>query len=173
MLVGYTHDNINALFRRWVKKLKRNDYSKMLLLNKTFMDVEHQPIILHLIEEVPDIKGIIDASIGKQKKSLDRYIAAQQFKFYADIDGWPMMHYKKYCTDVKWLLKENGTTHLWNKDNCTKPMLSIGQYMALFLGGIRNLDKIVKVALGFISMWKSSERDDITKEYQRINEHLI
>lgn len=64
-LVGYTYDVIDAFLKRWSKKLKKNDYPTMTLLMKSFMDVETQLIIPHLIEEVLDFKGFIDACIGK------------------------------------------------------------------------------------------------------------
>jgi hypothetical protein len=64
-LVGNTYDVIDALFKRWSKKLKRNDYLTMTLLMKSFMDVETQIVIPHLIEEVLDFKGFTNACIGK------------------------------------------------------------------------------------------------------------
>jgi hypothetical protein len=40
MLIGHTHDNIDAFFGRWSKKLKKNDYPTLPLLMKLFMDAE-------------------------------------------------------------------------------------------------------------------------------------
>ena len=64
MLIGYTHDNIDALFGRWNKKLKRNDYPMLPLLMKSFMDLSTQP---HLIEEVPDLKDLLMLALEIRK----------------------------------------------------------------------------------------------------------
>ena len=54
MIVGHTHDDINALFERWSMALKKESFPTVPLLMKSFMDVESIPTILHLIEEVVD-----------------------------------------------------------------------------------------------------------------------
>jgi hypothetical protein len=40
MLVGHTHDDIDAFFGRWSMKLRKHDYSTVPLLMKSFMDVD-------------------------------------------------------------------------------------------------------------------------------------
>jgi hypothetical protein len=57
MLVGHTHDDIDALFRRWSMLLRKENFLTIPLLMKSLMEVESIPIIPHLIEEVPDFKG--------------------------------------------------------------------------------------------------------------------
>ena len=59
MLVVCTHNNIDALFGRWTMKLQQSNYSTILLLMKSFMDVDKVPIILHLVKEVVNFKGFI------------------------------------------------------------------------------------------------------------------
>ena len=66
ILVGHTHDNIDALFGRWAMKLRQSDYPTILLLMKMFMDVDKVPIIPHLVEEVPDFKGFIAPFIASR-----------------------------------------------------------------------------------------------------------
>jgi hypothetical protein len=82
MLVGHTHEDIDALFGRWSMKLRKHDYPTVPLLMKSFMDGESIPAIPHLIEEVPDFKGFIDTFICKKGEALQRHTAAQAFKFY-------------------------------------------------------------------------------------------
>ena len=60
LIVGHTHDDIDALFSRWSYKLRRTDYPTLLLLMKSFMDTESRPVIPHLIEEVPNFKKFVD-----------------------------------------------------------------------------------------------------------------
>ena len=60
LIVGHTHDDIDALFGRWSYKLRETDYPTLLLLMKSFMDTKSWPIIPYLIEEVPDFKKFVE-----------------------------------------------------------------------------------------------------------------
>jgi hypothetical protein len=59
MLVGHTHDDIDALFGRWSMSLRKENFPTIPLLMKSFMELESVLMIPHLIEEVPDFKGFI------------------------------------------------------------------------------------------------------------------
>ena len=101
MLVGHTHDDIDALFDRWTMKLQQSDYPTIPLLMKSFMDVDKVPVIPHLVEEVPDFKGSIAPFIASDDESLEGHGSVQQFKFYKHSSGWlPKMQYKIDCTDA-------------------------------------------------------------------------
>ena len=91
MLVRHTYNDINALFGHWSMKLRKHDYSTILFLMKSFMDAKLLLLIPHLIEEVLDFKGFIDSSICKKREALERHIAAQQFKFDRNANGWLLM----------------------------------------------------------------------------------
>jgi len=84
MLVGHTHDDIDALFGRWSMALRKESFPTIPLLMKSFMDIEAVPTIPHLIEEVPDFKGFIQDSIAVGDNALLGHTKAQQFKFYLD-----------------------------------------------------------------------------------------
>jgi hypothetical protein len=99
MLVGHTHDDIDALFGRWTMALKKENFPTIPLLMKSFMEVESIPTIPHLIEEVPNFKGFIAEHIADEDEALEGHTKAQQFKFFVDSNGWPMMKYKIFCTD--------------------------------------------------------------------------
>jgi hypothetical protein len=108
LIVGHTHNDIDALFGRCSCRLKANNYPMLLMLMKLFMDVERQPIILHLNEEVPNFKAFVDGYLCFVNDPLQSHTNAQLFKFYKDGNRWPMMQYKLCCTDSDWLPKENG-----------------------------------------------------------------
>ena len=91
LIVGHTHDDIDVLFGRWSYKLKRTDYPTLPLLKKSFMDTESRPIILHLIEEVLDFKKFVEGYLCTRRDALARHTNAQQFKFYQNGNGWPLM----------------------------------------------------------------------------------
>ena len=56
IIVGHTHDDIDALFGRWSMLLKKENFPTIPALMKSFMDVESIPTIPHLIKEVPDLR---------------------------------------------------------------------------------------------------------------------
>jgi hypothetical protein len=59
---------------------------------KSFMDGVLIPMIPHLIEEVPDLKGLIDSCIYKKRGCIQRtHCISQQFKYYMNANGWPLM----------------------------------------------------------------------------------
>jgi hypothetical protein len=60
LLVGHTHKDIDAMFGRWSRRFRKNDYPTLPTLMKSFMDAETEPIIPHLIEEVPNFKAFVD-----------------------------------------------------------------------------------------------------------------
>ena len=108
MIVGHTHDDIDALFGRWSMVLKKESFPTILMLMKSFMDVEAVPTIPHLIEEVPDFKKFIEDGIADGENALLGHTKAQQFKFYVDASRCPVMKYKLLCTDDEWLPEDGG-----------------------------------------------------------------
>lgn len=108
MLVGHTHDDIDALFGRWSMALKKEDFPTIPLLMRSFMENEAVPTIPHLIEEVPDFKSFISDGIADGKESLQGHTKAHQLKFFIDSSGCPMMKYKILCHHDDWLPREGG-----------------------------------------------------------------
>ena len=99
MIVGHTHDDIDALFGRWNMLLKKEKFPTILALIKLFMNMESILTILHVIEEVPNCKSFIDRMILDRGDIFVPH-TRQQVKFYLDATRCPKMKYKLYCTDV-------------------------------------------------------------------------
>ena len=91
LTVGHMHDDIDALFGRWSYKLKGTDYSTLPMLMKSFMDIESRLIILYLIKEVLDFKKFDKGHLCIRSEALARHTNTQQFKFYRNANGWPLM----------------------------------------------------------------------------------
>ena len=102
LIVGHTHEDIDALSGPWSNKLKTNDYPTTPRLMKSFMDSENQPVIPHLIEEVPNFKEFVHGYLGTGGDFLEGHSMSQQFKFYLDSSGWSLMEHKNLYTNVKW-----------------------------------------------------------------------
>ena len=116
MLVGHTHDDIDALFGRWSMALKKEDFPTIPLLMRSFMENETVPTIPHLIEEVPDFKSFIVDGFADGEESLQGHTKAHQFKFFMDSTGCPMMKYKILCHHDEWLPREGGGIKVWKED---------------------------------------------------------
>jgi hypothetical protein len=126
LLVGHIHEYIDAMFGRWSGRLRENDYPTLPMLMKSFMDIEREPVIPHLIEEVPNFKAFVDGYLCSSNDALHRHTNTQQFKFYKDDNGWPLMQYKLWCTDSDWLPKENGGIRLWQETADGHPKVPSG-----------------------------------------------
>ena len=77
MIVGHTHDDIDALFGRWSMALKKENFSTIPLLMKSFMDIEALPTIPHLIKEVPNFKKFIENGMAMEENAFLGHTKAQ------------------------------------------------------------------------------------------------
>jgi hypothetical protein len=77
------------------------------MLMKIFMDIEKQPIIPNRNEEVLNFKAFVDGYLCSSNDMLLGHANVQQFKFYKDSNGWPMIQYKLLRTDNDWSPNEN------------------------------------------------------------------
>ena len=91
LLVGHTHDDINASFGIWSMDLREYDYPTIPLLMKSYMDMEKNHVILHMIKELPDWRAYVSKHIPSGKEKLVGHTKAQQLRFYVRNDGWFVM----------------------------------------------------------------------------------
>ena len=108
MLVGHTHDDIDALFGNSSMALWKESFPTIPLLMKSFMKNETVLTILHLIQKVLDFKKFIANWILDGGESLMDHTKVHQFKFYVDSARIPILKYKIYCHDKEWLPKGEG-----------------------------------------------------------------
>ena len=105
MIVGHTQ-----------MALKKESFPTILLLMKSFMDIETVPTIPHLIEKVPNFKKFIENGIADGDNTFLEHTKAQQFKFYVDAMGCLVMKYKLLYTDDD-SLPQDGGIKLWKEDS--------------------------------------------------------
>ena len=103
LLVGHTHEDIDASFERWGMKLREKDHPTLPSLMQSHMEVDTNtgPVIPHLIEEVLDFKSFIMPYLAKDGDTLIGHTRSQQFKFSMH-QGEPIMEYKILCTSESW-----------------------------------------------------------------------
>ena len=164
MIVGHTHDDIDALFGRWSMVLKKESFPTIPMLMKSFMDVEAVPTIPYLIEEVLDFKKFIEDGIANGENALLDHTKAHQFKFYVDASGCPIMKYKFLCTDDEWLLRDGGI-RLWKEDSKGRALWPWGIRNVAQPFAMRNFHEIKWGLQGFINHWEQMSLEDSRGEY--------
>ena len=102
LMVGHTHDDIDASFGCWSIKLHEEDFSTISLFMKSYMDLDNMPVIPHMIEEVSNFKAFIKTYMLKGMNRLVGHTKAQQLRFYMMNDGVPAMQFKLLCTSPNW-----------------------------------------------------------------------
>ena len=120
--------------------MKKENFPTIPSLMKSFMDVDSVPTIPHLIEEVPDFKAFIEGSILDGEEALVGHTKAQQFKFYLNSAGVPVMKYKHYCTDSDWLPEEGGGIKLWREDTEGRSLWPRGELVLVVHLPMRSLE---------------------------------
>jgi hypothetical protein len=172
LIVGHTHKDIDVMFGRWSYKLRASDFPTLPMLMKSFMDVKKELVIPHLIEEVSNFKAFVDGFLCIGNDALQGHTNAQQFKFYKDSNGWPMIQYKLWCTDSDWLPKENGGISLWQETADDSPKVPSGSPIPLVPQKMRNFDEVAKGLGGFVNLWDTMANEDVSGEFRRRNEPL-
>jgi hypothetical protein len=152
MLVGHTHDDIDALFGRWSMLLRKDNFPTIPLLMKSFMEVESIPTVPHLIE----------VCIVEGDGALEGHTKAQQFKFYVDSNGCPMMKYKILCTNTDWLPKEGGGIKLWRDNEEGRALWPCGEPAPLSAQPMKNVEEILRGITRFMKYWENLSNEDST-----------
>jgi len=168
-IVRYTYEDIDVLFGQWSSKLKTNNYLTLLRLMKSFMDCEMHPIILHLIEEVPDFKAFVDGYLDTCGDFLGGHSKSQQFKFSMDYTKWLLMEYKNMCIDKNWLLEYKKGIRFWSQieDRCS--MVLNEDLLPLVPHQMKSHKEVKKGLMGFIAQWNQMANDDNLGEFRRKN----
>ena len=99
LIVGHTHEDIDAHFSYLSKLLKMKNTYVLANLMKAFMDSQKTTAFIpELVQEVADFKKFLQ---GYQHDDANKLIGLGEmhlFKFYVeekcDDMGWPVMHYK-------------------------------------------------------------------------------
>jgi hypothetical protein len=162
MLVGHTHDDIDASFGRWSMKLRENNYPTILLLMKSYMNLDEDLIIPDLIEEVPDFKEFVKPYISDD--TLIGHTKGRQFLFYRRENGNPLMQYKLQCIDEKWLPEEG--IQLWKVDSGGLVQIPTRVPKAVMLHPMKGHDDIVRGLDGYIQYWTAEGQRDVTSLYK-------
>ena len=171
LLVGHTHDDIDASFGRWSMDLRQNDYPTIPLLMKSYMKMEKVPTIPHMIEELPSWKAFVEPYLPSGNDTLFGHTKAQQFKFFVRDDEWPVMQYKILSSHEEWLPKEG--IMMWKKNVRGKPSMPEGDPSPARPREMGKLNDVINGLQGFIDHWESNCEHDRIGGYSRAHGPLI
>jgi hypothetical protein len=157
---GDLHDDIDASFGRWSMDLREHNYPTIPLLMKSYKDMEKIPVIPHMIEELPNWKTYVSEHIPSGKDRIIGHTKAQQFKFYVQDDGWPVMQYKVLSTHDEWLPKDG--VKMWKSNIKGEPCFPSGDPLPAPPRGMAKLDEVLVGLQGFIDYWQSICDHDTT-----------
>ena len=102
LLVGHTHEDIDAYFSHFSKVLKNKNTFVLVDLMKAFMQSQDLSFMPEFIQEVVDFKSFIHGYQSSGATSLIGLEEMHLFKFYGNNDGWLVMRYKKSTVDAQW-----------------------------------------------------------------------
>ena len=171
LLVGHTHDDIDASFGRWSMDLRENDYPTIPLLMKSYMQMEKVPTIPHMIEELPAWKSFVEPFLPSGNDILFGHTKAQQFKFFVRDDGWPVMQYKLICSDAEWL-PEKGIL-MWKENIRGGPSMPEDEPAPAQPRAMGKIDDVINGLQGYIDHWQSNSNHDSVGGYSRVHGPLI
>jgi hypothetical protein len=99
LVVGHTHEDIDAYFNYLSKLLKLKNTYVLVDLMKAFMDLQKSTVFIpELVQEVADFKSYMRDFHHDGTNKLSGLGEMYLFKFYVEEDGedrgWPIMQYK-------------------------------------------------------------------------------
>jgi hypothetical protein len=102
LVVGHTHEDIDAYFTYLSKLLKEKNTYVLAYLMKAFLDSQKPAVFIpELVQEVADFKSYMRDFHHNGTNKLSGLGEMHLFKFYVEEDwedrGWPIMRYKVLC----------------------------------------------------------------------------
>ena len=126
LLVGHTHEDIDAYFSHLSKALKSKNTFVVADLMKAFMESQELSFLPEFIQEVGDFKSFVKGYLYSGATKLIGLEEMHLFRFYVESDGNPVMKYKKSAVDLSWLPSETSSRCLWDKDQNGRARLPRG-----------------------------------------------
>ena len=121
LMVGHTHEDIDALFSRFSEKLRVTQTYTLPHLMDTLRTCSSSSPAPFLLTQVPDFKKYCDGYLCDGQDILVGHSKPLQFRFFMQ-DETPMMQYKAHVGVPNW----SGSIRLWKIDSEGKPMLPQG-----------------------------------------------
>ena len=157
LMVGHTHEDIDALFSRFSEKLRKKTTFTFPHLMKLFNECVTMQPAPFLLQKVANFKDFVKGCLHDGADSLVGHSKPLQFRFYMS-DGIPLMQYKIHPKNVDWL-PESGI-ELWKRDELNHPKLPEGVPEVLPpFEYVKDCEKLVEGLKRYVNWWKEHLQD--------------
>ena len=112
LLVGHTHEDIDAYFSHLSRNLKNQNFFVVANLMKVFLELQELSFMHEFIQEVADFKSFVKGYIRDGPTKLIGLEDMHLFKFFVDDEGWPIILNKESVVDLHWLPHNKPLVHL-------------------------------------------------------------
>ncbi len=173
LMVGHTHEDIDALFSRFSEKLRKQSIFTFPHLMKIFNECVNMHPAPFLLQKMADFKGFVKGCLHDGADSLMGHSKPLQFRFYMS-DGIPLMQYKVHPKNVDWL-PEKGI-ELWKRNDQGRPKLPEGVPKVLPpFEYVKDSENVVEGLKKYVSWWKEhlQEKGDQSEYARWINPVLV
>ena len=126
LVVGHTHEDIDAYFSHLSKELKQSSTYIMADLMKAFMKSQKLAFLPEVIQEVADLKSFVQSYQCSGTERLLGISNMHLIKFYVDSEGVPVMKFKKSAVDAEWEPRNKPPIKIWKEDEHGRPTLPTG-----------------------------------------------
>jgi hypothetical protein len=126
LLVGHTHEDIDAYFSHLSKTLKSQNTYIVADLMLAFMKSQELSFMPEFVQEVADFKTFVEGYLIDGADVLVGLGNMHLFKFYVDESGWPVMRFKEFAVDQHWLPRNKPAIRLFKADADGNPKIPSG-----------------------------------------------
>ena len=167
LMVGHTHEDIDALFSRFSERLRTEMIFTFPHLMDHFLQCESSAPAPFFMTQVPDFKSFVQGYMCDGQDTLVGHSKPLQFRFFMQGE-LPVMQYKIHPKSPDWMPKEGGI-ELWKKDATGKPKLPTGCPNVVPIADyVRDSPLVIQGIKGYLDFWqkwsaKKGKEHDSTK----------
>lgn len=162
-MVGHTHEDIDAMFSRFSKKLRVVQTYTLPHLMDTLRTSSTSSSAPFLLLEVPDFKKYCDGYICDGQETLVGHSKPLQFRFFMQ-DDTRVMQYKAHVSVLNW----SGSIPLWKKDVEGKPMLPQGNPPLVPMEKfVKAHEEVISGLKNYIRFWQNLGNGSCVPRYYR------
>ena len=163
LMVGHTHEDIDAMFSRFSEKLRVTQTYTLPHLMDTLRNSSSSSPAPFLLTKIPDFKQYCDGYLCDGQDILVGHSKPLQFRFFMQ-DETPMMQYKAHVGVSNW----SGSIRLWKTDTEGKPMLPHGDPpLVPMVEYVKAHEEVILGLKNYIKFWQNLGNGSSVLRYYR------
>ena len=163
LMVGHTHEDIDAMFSRFSEKLRVTQTYTFPHLMDTLRNISSSSPAPFLLTKIPNFKQYCDGYLCDGQDILVGHSKPLQFRFFMQ-DETPMMQYKAHVGVSNW----SGSIRLWKTDTEGKPMLPHGDPPQVPMAEyVKAHEEVILGLKNYIKFWQNLGNGSSVPRYYR------